>query len=978
MDFVWIMSVMVSQGDKVQSKNAITNPDTSVGKARPVSLACRHFFLSQVYTMKENILVICFLSLHFSPSTAVSGKAILEKVTSVFAKPTNVAFGTYSRSATVAALSRLQRGENGDKVKESLNQVISTLALLDVGGGILVPGVQILVDAIAKETAFRATRRAFATYNGKMVGQLNRQSWSSLKSADMKKLLKVQKQKILSTFSDDVAGLSRHSKVLKHIKRAKNLFRVKSLAQVLGPLFDTVAVGINTWALSTTIRDCNNDPNNCNRGAIASASLGIASGLIGVGTFVAALVTTGTVSAVLGPVGALVSVMLAICATLIELYYPDPARLNAIRREQRLSFMRQLDQYSRKQLYAVHQFMAEKKVERSDVYVVNQALLPRYFNINNELIFGEDNAKNTRKIVFIPGKCHDPWNGVDRFAPPGGRHFGNVLYCPTLIDGMKISLESRNDETGYGFYGFTKGAQAVRSWGRSRFRPSEPYKGSIVLINTDQVQRSELKKQLAHLNKELRSIRINTQMKGKGGAYDDLVAVGNMENLYQNGRIRILTGDGNDALNIDGFPSRQEGKFEAILGSGHNTLSFLGMPEDRSFDIKGIEYDPQSKKLHYFLGSNRRKHYVGTVGEIKILSASPFQDVVHLSASKKSQSGDDFIVFKFKGKADYIIDIKKIAKTVTGKPLVFKIIDNTDNGQSGETKCNNHNPLLKIINIGTSGVSNDILYRANSRQVWIYGKDTSQQDQNGIFNNTDDHSTAAVSPVSRCSGEPGDGSHPKGGIGKKLLAKVSFQTKCPGKVKADTDENGNCMMAGRKVSELDHIFYDGNHYSTDFTRDMKARDPTSPKTSICTLKCPQSQVTRSTKIEIGFRPNGVLVIRNDLFLYPCDMEKEGVLRLTKISCLLWQLRLESAKFAGGGKIHQLYGFKKIVNENGDTIVDLSQEKRIEIDLYKMYAKKTVNAMAESARRDRSNEVANSLEECYRSSKSLSNASICRP
>ena len=522
-----------------------------------------------------------------------------------------------------------------------------------------------------------------------MVGQLNRQSWSSLKTSDMKNTLKAQKQYILSTFSDDVAKRSRHSKTLKYINRAKNLFRVRSVTKVLGPLFDTLAVGINSWALGTTIRDCNRDPNNCNGGAIASASLGIASGVIGLGTFVAALVTTGTVSAVLGRVGALVSVLVAICATLIELFYPAPARVNALRREQRLSFMRQLDQYSRRQLYGVYQFMAQKKVERSDVYVVNQALLPRYFVTNDKLVFGDDTAKNPRKLVFIPGKCHDPWNGgVDQFAPAGGAaHSDSYLYCPTLVDGMKIPLESKDDETGYGFYGFTRNARAYQGRSRSQFKPSPQYKGSIVLINTDQVTRSKLKKQReAHLNQDLRAIRINTAKKGKGSAYDDLVAVGNMENLHQGGWVRIQTGDGNDVLNIDGFPSRQEGRLEAKLGSGHDTLSFLGMPEDNNLDIKGIEYEPQSKRLHYFLGSNRRKHYVGTVGEIKILSASPFQDVVHLFASKQSQSGVDFTVFKFKGKADYVIDIKKIAKsfrdTNSVKPFMFKIIDNTDNGQS--------------------------------------------------------------------------------------------------------------------------------------------------------------------------------------------------------------------------------------------------------------------------------------------------------
>lgn len=940
--------------------------------------------------MKEFILVAFFLSLQFSPSTSASGKAILVKATTFLAKVANVGLGTYSRSATVAALSRLQRGDDSAKVKESLNQVISTLALLDIGGGILVPGVEYIVDAIAKETAFRATRRAFAAYKRQMVGQLKRKGWSSLKSADMKRLLNFEKRKILSTFSEDVALLSRHGKTLKNLKRAKNLFRVKSLGKVLGPLFDTVTVGINSWALSTAVQNCNNDPNNCNRGEIASASLGIASGIIGVGTFVAALLTAGTVSAVLGPVGAIVSVTLAICATLIELFYPDPAGLNALRRAQKLGFMRQLDHHSRLQLYAVHQFMVKEKMERSDVYVVNQALLPRYFQPENELIFGEDEDKNPRRIVFLEGKCKNPWKGVSRFKPPRKIIEDSFWYCPTLVDGMKISLESQIEEAGHSFYGLTKNARVIQGRDKDNFQPSEQYNGSIVLVNTDRVQRSELNKQReAHLRQDLRSIRINTKEKGNGGTYDDLVAVGNMENLHRDGWVRIWTGNGNDALNIDGFPSSQEGRLEAILGSGYNILSFLGMPEDKNFEIKGIEYEPQSQRLHYFLGSSRRRHYVGTVGEIKIVSASPFQDVVYLFASKKSQSGEDFIVFKFKGKAHYIIDIKKVAMAFRDVPFMFKIIDNTDNGQTGETKCNNHSPLLKIINTGASGVANDILYRADSREISIYGKDSSQQSQNDILSTTDGPPTAAASPKSSCTGEPSDGNHPKKSIGKKLLAIVSFQTKCPGEVKADIDEAGNCMMATRKVSELDPVRYDGKHYFADLTHDIRVKEQSvdsiafdleTRKTSVCTLMCPQDQVTRSTKIEIGLRPYGVLVIRSDLFLDPCDMEREGVLRLRKISCVLWELRLRGkhSKFAGMGTKHQLYGFSRIVNENGDTIVDLNQEKRIKIDLYKMYARKRVETMAKSARGERSNEVANSLEECYKTSRSLSSANICRP
>ena len=138
----------------------------------------------------------------------------------------------------------------------------------------------------------------------------------------VKRLLDTKKAEVLKAFESDLGigqNVPKYGITMKYINRAKRWFRVKSAAKILGPLFDAIGIGINSWTLETAISDCNEKPATCNKGAIASASVGIVSGVVGVGVFLGTLVVSLSVAAVLGPVGALVSFTLAICATLIEL-----------------------------------------------------------------------------------------------------------------------------------------------------------------------------------------------------------------------------------------------------------------------------------------------------------------------------------------------------------------------------------------------------------------------------------------------------------------------------------------------------------------------------------------------------------------------------------------------------------------------------------------------------------------------------------
>ena len=767
----------------------------------------------QVEIMKENLLVILFLSIQCSPSTSLSGLSILNSASNKVGY-LNSGLGMISRSKNVNAASQMLRGDDDAAVRESLAQAVTTLAVLDIGGGALVPVTQHIIDTITTDRAFKATRDAWGVYR-EGLEETFKQNFKRLSESAVKRLLTNKKNRVLNAFETDlgkVHTLPKYSKTMKYINRAKRWFRAKTAAKVLGPLFDCIGIGVNSWALQTAIRDCNDNPRTCNKGAIASASLGIVSGVVGVGVFVATLVVSSSVSAVLGPVGALVSFTLAICATLIELFYKPPVDEEEIRYQKTIQMIQVLESYSRRQLYSANKFMAYNNITRGDLYVVNQGQLPLWIDKNDKLKFGKSESENPRKIINFRGTCESGynWRVHGRLTGPGGKY--NPRHCPLLVDGKNIEARDDDDNVGYGFYGFTTNARDRT--GHQLLQPDQDYNGSIILVNTDAVQSSELKKE--DLDEPLRSIEIDTDKKGNYEAYNDVVALGNMKNLHRSAKVKIRTGLGNDVLNIDGFIGQEADRLDADLGPGFNTLSFLGMSEN-IFEISGITYNAEDGRVNLYRTGIGLLH-VGVVKPVSVLGASPFiADMIHLFVHEKAENGDDFTVVKFKGKAVYVIEINKVAR-LSFVPH-FKIIDTTDNGQEGKNKCQNHYPLLSLLTFHMSAVANDILY--NGTHINIYGKGLGEKKRKRDTTDAVDNSHVS-SPSRRCSGEPEDGSHPIGGRnGKRLLLTVSFHTKCPGKVEAD-NEYGGCVMKTRVVSELDSVFFDGDSLSSNFGEDVQS------------------------------------------------------------------------------------------------------------------------------------------------------------
>ena len=213
--------------------------------------------------------MILFLSIQCSPSTSLSGLSILNSASNKVGY-LNSGLGMISRSKNVNAASQMLRGEDDAAVRESLAQAVTTLAVLDIGGGALVPVTQHIIDTITTDSAFKATRDAWGVYR-EGLEETFKQNFKRLPESAVKRLLTNKKNQVLNAFETDlgkVHNLPKYSKTIKYINRAKRWFRAKTAAKVLGPLFDCIGIGVNSWALQTAIRDCNDNPSTCNKGAI--------------------------------------------------------------------------------------------------------------------------------------------------------------------------------------------------------------------------------------------------------------------------------------------------------------------------------------------------------------------------------------------------------------------------------------------------------------------------------------------------------------------------------------------------------------------------------------------------------------------------------------------------------------------------------------------------------------------------------------
>ena len=858
----------------------------------------------------------------------------------------NVAMGSFSRSKTVKTVSQSMRGDNDAELQEGLDQAITTLAVLDVGGGIVSPVVAHLVVSIATVKALSKTKKALENFGNKLPQFAD--ELDDLSDGVIKTKLNQMKQVVLDTFKTDVRQIRKNDpSTLKYIKKAKRLLKVKTLAGVLGPIFDIAAVGVNSWALHTTIRDCRKDPTMCNYGAIASASLSIAAGFVGLGTFVAVFKMTAAAAAVAGPAGAIFAALLGITATCIELWYTPPSVRIASENRLKEDAMKELDTYAKEELYN-----ATKKYTKNDLYVVNQGHLPKWFTYDppkNSVQFGLD-RNESRSYSPLDHECSRPqWRAAEvhtqTFTP------SKQTVCPYLVDGNEFKSTKDDssrpsylpDGLGYDFYGLAKDYQEYKG-NKGRPDNESPYNGATVLVSTNKVQPAELENR--ELSANLRGLNINTGRKGGNEPFDDQVVIGDMPTLDAGEKVIVRTGSGNDALNIDGrlgsFTSADV--LDADLGEeGQNTLNFGAIAS--GYGIEGISFDAKTGVVQYKYGSGQQQN-VGKVMHVQILEASSFDDEITLHSNRPGPDG--FTVFKFKGLATYTIDISSL--TNKNDTRYFTIIDSSSSLDSDEGRV----PVLKLVNFGENAKANDIQYREEG--IFVYGERTEKS--HDAEDEGKSRERRVIVDKGECDGETG-GNPTMGSSGKELLAIIRLKHQRLIKIEAKSS-NGRCVMKRRKQQELDTQFFPGKRLHIDFS---ERNYDGSEDDDYALLKCPLNTVNEPTTINLGDGENDYLVIGEHLFTDPCDIDGMKLVRHRTLENA-WNLVLagpDLEKFTGKARTITLIGVEKILNEHGDIVLELPDSPTH--NLNRKYTDVSRNDMRKWAEAGRTKEIKDNIMTC---------------
>ncbi|KAL9961312.1 hypothetical protein ACROYT_G030226 [Oculina patagonica] len=405
----------------------------------------------------------------------------------------------------------------------------------------------------------------------------------------------------------------------KVFSKASKWLKGASVFDVLGPLTDTLTIGLNIWGLDIAIRD--NNPE-----GIAAASLSIAAGVVGLSTFIAA-VATGTAG--LGPIGALAGAILGITATLIELVADpgyDTAAVEAYKA--RLGQLRTLRDASKDRIDWRMEILEKMPSQYSDVYVNNQAaciadygylLKMKDPKTASESIFHQTNSQSSfyqrgfvgSKPLGISEAQEEIDNG--QYVCIGDYNFipSPIMPCDPPFSGLCKTL----GWVGFDFYG--------------QFKEDTEYGGVRVFLDSD----------FGISNFELRGVDIDTANYSISGTVssthqNDVIIIGDYKNLQKKTgnllhEILVKTRYGNDSLNINGmigkFESSYENRLTADLGEGKNVLSLKGITRNRT-DRKGVFFDSRTGVVKYYHGQNGNTHTLGTVKNVAFFIGSPFDD----------------------------------------------------------------------------------------------------------------------------------------------------------------------------------------------------------------------------------------------------------------------------------------------------------------------------------------------------------------
>eukprot|EP00794_Sanderia_malayensis_P010816 gene10816-biopygen8644 len=550
------------------------------------------------------------------------------------------ALGTYWRSNTLAGFAQMKRGEMQEAM-ETFNLAVATLAVWDLGQGVAYPIADKLINKVILkyQDDFQRTFQAFKRYHNVIKTNVLDDATKATDAAVLKSKLVNSKGDIAKAFQLDVeSGLSRfkntqiYGDLVTDLKGIKTWTKAAKWADVFaGPLFDAATVAVSAWQLSEAIK--NNDPF-----AIASSSLGLASGLAGLTGFaVAALATAGsTLAAVAGPVGAIIGAVLGIASIIVEII----SSLNPYTQiDKDLSMLNELRKSSKKYLDADFDNLQKLVPSHANfsfswVYELNQGHLLEVTgtgknSLNRELVeFRLDKTGKIENRYMVVG-------GKTKFDK--SRYPDNLFWNPSGI----VDL-------GYDFYG-------------KKITPQ--LNGVTVILSTNLVSGKGV---------DLKGANVETYQNAED-AMPDSVVIDDYYDMSPWGVLHVKTGGGNDVILMnglvgkpghEGYPGHKDFKGHAkifinTIGSDrkesyqreNNILSFEGMSRKNSHGLLGVKFEMPNGIMEYISDKegSKKNYFFGVVYGIKMFVGTPFNDIVMFPMDY------DYVIRQTKGKNEYIL-----------------------------------------------------------------------------------------------------------------------------------------------------------------------------------------------------------------------------------------------------------------------------------------------------------------------------------
>eukprot|EP00794_Sanderia_malayensis_P010819 gene10819-biopygen8649 len=604
------------------------------------------------------------------------------------------ALGTYWRSNTLAGFAQMKRGEMQESM-ETFNLAVSTLAVWDLGQGVAYPIADKLINKVILkyQDDFQRTLNAFKDYRNVMKTNVLDDATKATDASVLKGKLVNSKGDIAKAFQLDVeSGLSRfkntqiYGDLVTDLKGIKTWTKAAKWADVFaGPLFDAATVAVSAWQLSEAIK--NNDPF-----AIASSSLGLASGLAGLTGFaVAALATAGTtLAAVAGPVGAIIGAILGIASIIVEII----ATLNPYTKiDKDLSMLNELRDASKKYLDADFENLqklipSQANFSFSWVYELNQGHLI-------DLVTGRA-REHQRPVEFRldkTGKMENGYMVVGKKKQFDKRKYpNNFFWNPSGI----VDL-------GYDFYG-------------KKITPE--LKGATVIVSTELVSGK---------GAELRGVDVQTFQSAEDAMPDSVV----LDDLYDMAlwsTLKVETGGGNDVIVMNGligkpghidYPGHKGYKWgygdkiriKTTVDSSvdaktreNNILSFEGMSKKNNHGLLGVYFEMTGGSLYYISEKegSKKKYNFGEVTGIKMFIGTPFNDAVAFSMDY------DYVIRQTKGTNEYILS------TTSWGPFSITIDDQCE--EPGKLKIEKAHHFVGLVK------KKHLVYSEGTKTLFIYAR----------------------------------------------------------------------------------------------------------------------------------------------------------------------------------------------------------------------------------------------------------------